>query len=100
MRLWFSGMTLVSQANYSGSNPGSRIGVFEIFGQMVRKETYHIFAEVGESYIQNMSYMYLQYKYNIPEMCKTANSTSQLRQYICWQVLHTIHFFYILQKPN
>ena len=45
---------------------------FRNLWQMVRKEAGIIFAEIGKSYIQNMSFMYLQYKYNIPEMCKTT----------------------------
>ena len=48
------------------------IVVFDIFGQMVRKDEYLFSAEVGKSYIQNMSFMHLQYKYNIPEIYKTT----------------------------
>ena len=48
------------------------IVVFEIFGQMVRKDVCLFSAEVGKSYIQNMSSMHLQYKYNIPEIYKTT----------------------------
>ena len=55
------------------------IVVFEIFGQMVRKDLCLIFAEVGKSYIQNMSSIYLQYKYNIPEMCKTTIRINYLK---------------------
>ncbi len=53
--------------------------VFEIFGQMVRKETCQISAEIGKSYIQNMSSMHLQYKYIIPEMCKTTIRINYLK---------------------
>jgi len=48
------------------------IVVFEIFGQMVRKDACLFSAEFGKSYIQNMSSMQLQYKYNISEICKTT----------------------------
>jgi hypothetical protein len=36
---------------------------------MVRKDACLFSAEIGKSYIQNMSFMYLQYKYNILEIC-------------------------------
>jgi len=39
---------------------------------MVRKDACLFSAEIGKSYIQNMSFMNSQYKYNIPEMCKTT----------------------------
>ena len=42
------------------------IVVFEIFGQMVRKDACLFSVELGKSYIQNISSMQLQYKYNIP----------------------------------
>ena len=46
--------------------------VFEIFGQMVRKDAFLFSAERGKSYIQNVSSMHLQYKYNIPKIYKTT----------------------------
>ena len=55
------------------------IVVFEIFGQMVRKDVYQISVEVGKSYIQNMSSMHLQYKYNIPAICKTTIRKNYLK---------------------
>ena len=55
------------------------IVVFEIFGQMVRKDACLFSAEVGKSYIQNMSSMHLQYKYNIPEICKTTIRKNYLK---------------------
>ena len=48
------------------------IVVLEIFGQMVRKDVCLFSAELGKSYIQNMSSMHLQYKYNILKICKTT----------------------------
>ena len=41
------------------------IVVFEIFEKMVRKDACLFSADVGKSCIQNMSYIHLQYKYNI-----------------------------------
>ena len=38
---------------------------FDIFRQIARENACIFHAEVGKSYIQNMSFMYLQYKYNI-----------------------------------
>jgi hypothetical protein len=52
---------------------------FEIFGQMVRKDACLFSAELGKSYIQNMSSMHLQYKYNIPEICKTTIKINYLK---------------------
>ena len=52
---------------------------FEIFGQMVRKDACLFSAEVGKSYIKNMSSMHLQYKYNIQEICKTTIRINYLK---------------------
>ncbi len=46
--------------------------VFEFFEKMVRKYACLFSVELGKSYIQNMSSMYLQYKYNTYEICKTT----------------------------
>ena len=53
--------------------------VFELFGQMVWKEACLFSTEVIKSYIQNMSSMHLQYKYNIIEICKTTISKNYLK---------------------
>ena len=53
--------------------------VFKIFKQIVRKDARLFSAELGKSYIQNMSSMQLQYKYNIPEKCKTTNMKKYLK---------------------
>ena len=45
---------------------------FDIFGKMVWKDVCLFYAEVGMSYIQNMYFMHLQYKYNILEIYKTT----------------------------
>ena len=55
------------------------IVVFEIFGQMVRKDVCQFSTEVCKSYIQNMSSMHLQYKYNIVEICKTTICKNYLK---------------------
>jgi len=55
------------------------IVVFKIFGQMVQKDACLFSAELGKSYIQNMSSMHLQYKYNILEICKTTISKNYLK---------------------
>jgi len=55
------------------------IVVFEFFGQMVRKDACLFSTEVSKSYIQNMSSMHLQYKYNIPEICTTTISKNYLK---------------------
>jgi hypothetical protein len=48
------------------------IVVFEICIQMVQNDVCLFSTEVGKSYTQNMYFMYVQYKYNILEICKTA----------------------------
>jgi hypothetical protein len=45
---------------------------FEICIQMVRNNVCRFSTEVGKSYTKNMDFMYMQYKYNISEICKTA----------------------------
>jgi len=46
---------------------------------MVGKDARLFSAEIGKSYIQNMSSMHSQYKYNIPEMCKTTINKNYLK---------------------
>jgi len=46
---------------------------------MVWKDACLFSAEIGKSYIQNMSFMYLQYKYNILEICKTTIKKNYLK---------------------
>ena len=53
--------------------------VFEILGQMVRKDARLFSTELGKSYIQNMHSMQLQYKYNILGICKTTISKNYLK---------------------
>ena len=48
------------------------IVVFEICIQMVQNDACLFSTELGKSYTQNMYFMYVQYKYNILEICKTA----------------------------
>ncbi len=55
------------------------IVVFSIFGQMVRKDACLSSAEVGKSYIQNMSFIYSQYKYNILKIYKTTIMKNYLK---------------------
>jgi len=45
---------------------------FDIFGKMDWKDACLFYAEVGKSYIQNMYFMYSQYKYNIPKIYITT----------------------------
>jgi len=46
---------------------------------MVRKDACIFSAEIGKSYIQNMFFMYLQYKYNILEIYKTIIRKNYLK---------------------
>lgn len=55
------------------------IVVFEICIQMVQNDVCLFSTKVGKSYTRNMYFMYVQYKYNILEICKTAISKNCLK---------------------